>query len=132
MKILKRFFSLFSDTDEITEEVIVHFEKNPDELDLIINKEYFNAFYLGIIFILGLGTTLSARIIDYFYGHSWGDFISNVVLDVLSEVGIAIFGGAIVAYLLEFMNKKQYQRNIAFRRKVKAIIESRKNEKTNG
>ena len=45
MKILKRFFSLFSDTDEITEEVIVHFEKNPDELDLIINKEYFNAFY---------------------------------------------------------------------------------------
>ena len=128
MKILSRFLSLFSDTEDITEEVIVHFENNPDELNLIINKEYFNAFYLGVIFLLGITTTLVARIVQYLYGDTWGDFVSNVVLDVISEVGIAIFGGAVVAYLIEFMNKKQYQRNIAFRRKVKAIIESRKNK----
>jgi len=126
MNFLKRLIGVFSDTEEITEDTISHFEKNPDELDLIINKEYFNAFYLGLIFLVGLVITATARIVQYFYGESWGDFVSNVVLDVLSEVGIAIFGGAVVAYLIEFMNKKQYQRNIAFRRKVKAIIESRK------
>ena len=117
---------VFADTQEITEEVIQHYEKNPDELDLIINKEYFNAWYLGMIFALGLTLTIAARVVQFFFGGSFGEFVNTVVLDVISEVGIAIFGGAIVAYLIEFLNKKQFQSNIKFRRDVKAILDQRK------
>ena len=120
----------FPDTQEITEEVISHYEQNPDELDLIINKEYFNVLYLGVIFFLGLAITLSSRIIGHFYGDVLGGFVNNVVLDVLSEVGIAIFGGAIVAYLIEILNKKQYQQNMKFRRQIRAIIAQRKQNKS--
>lgn len=117
---------IFPDSQEISEETIKHYEGNPDELDLIINKEYFNAVYLGIIFSMGLGITLIARIVQYTYGDFLGDFVNTVILDVISELGIAIFGGAIVAYVIEFMNKKQFQRNIKFRRQVKVIIQERK------
>ncbi|MEO1053416.1 MAG: hypothetical protein AAFX87_22470 [Bacteroidota bacterium] len=130
MKLLDRLNRMiFPDSQKITEEVILHYERNPDELDIIINKEYFNVVYLGVIFILGIAMTVSARIISYFYGDSLGDFVNTVVLDIISELGIAVFGGAIVAYLIEFLNKKQFQQNVKFRREMKSIIEQRRKTK---
>ena len=120
---------VFPDSQEITEEVILHYEKNPDELDLIINQEHFNVVYLGLIFILGIVITISARLTSYFYSDSLGDFFNSVILDVISELGIAVFGGAIVAYLIEFLNKKQFQQNIKFRREMKSIIDQRRENK---
>jgi hypothetical protein len=127
MRFLKRLDKVvFPDSQQITEEMIEHYEKNPDELDLIINREYFNAVYLGIVFLIGIIITILPRITQYFYGSILGDFVNHVLLDVISELGIAIFGGAIVAYLIEFLNKQQFQRNIAFRREMKGLIENRK------
>lgn len=130
MKLFKNLSKIiFPNEQEISEDVLLHYEKNPDELDLIINKEYFNATYLGIIFFLGLGITCGARIIQFFFGNLLGEFLNTVVLDVVSELGIAIFGGAIVAYLIEFLNKKQFQQNIKYRREIKLILDQRKKSK---
>jgi len=130
MKLLDRIDSLlFPDKQEITEEVIQYYEKHPDELDLIIDREHFNALYLGLFFFLGLFLTILARLISYFYGATLGNFVNTVILDVISEIGIAIFGGAVVAYLIEYLNKKQYQSNLKFRRQIKAIIDQRQQNK---
>ncbi|MEO1653966.1 MAG: hypothetical protein AAFU64_10500, partial [Bacteroidota bacterium] len=110
----------------ISEEVIQYYEKHPDELDLIINREHFNAAYLGFFFILGLLMTVLARVISYYYGDVLGEFGQSVVLDIISELGIAIFGGAVVAYFIENLNKKEYQKNVKFRAKIKAILDERK------
>ena len=129
MKFLDRIDTVISpDTQEVTEEIIQHYEKNPDELDLIINREHFNAMYLGLIFILGIGLTISARLAQYFFGGSFGEFVNTVLLDVISEIGIAIFGGAIVAYLIESLNKRQFKENVKFRRQIKAILDERKSK----
>ncbi|MEO0593010.1 MAG: hypothetical protein AAFZ38_05465 [Myxococcota bacterium] len=116
---------MFEDPDEISEEEILHYEQNPDELDLIIDREHFNRVYLGIAFALGLVITFAARGVAVAFGDQLGPAINSLVLDVLSEVGIAVFGGAIVAYLIESLNKKQYERNVEFRRKMKKILERR-------
>ena len=126
MKLFDRLYRIvFPDSQDITEEVILHYEKNPDELDLIINKDYFNTVYLGLVFLMGLLLTVGARLISYFYGNALGKFVNTVLLDLLSEIGIALFGGAVAAYLIEFLNKKQFQQNIKFRRAVKRIIDQR-------
>ncbi len=117
---------LFPENYEITEETIEYYEQHPDELDLIIDKEHFHAIYLGMFFVVGLVLTIAARVVQYAYGEALGEFVNTVILDIISELGIAIFGGAVVAYLIEFLNKRQYQQNIKFRREVKAILEKRK------
>lgn len=123
MKFLNRILNTFrSNEEEITDELVSYYRKNPDELDLIINREHFNALYLGVFFALGLGTTITARVIQYYFGNVLGEFVSEVVLDVLSELGIAIFGGAVVAFLIEHLNKKQYQQNIRFRKQIKSRL----------
>lgn len=116
---------LFPDEQEVTEEVVDFYEAHPEELDIIINKEYFYVNFLSLFFFLGLGITILSRVIGHFFGDFLGDFVNSVVLDVFSELGIAIFGGAVVAYLIEFLNKRQYQQNLRFRKEVKKKIAER-------
>ena len=123
---------VFPDNDVITEEIIDYYENSPDELNLIINKEYFHTVFLGIFFAIGISVTLLARLVQYLYGDQLGDFINTVILDVISELGIAIFGGAVVAYLIEFLNKRQYQRNLRFRNQIKAKLTERKKKALSG
>jgi len=122
-------YVIFPNREKVTEKVLDYYEENPDELDLIIDKEHFNVIFLGIFFILGNLITFTARTISYFYGKELGTFINTVVLDVISEVGIAIFGGAVVAYLIEFLNKREYQQNLKFRNEIKAKLKERKKNK---
>lgn len=120
---------LSTSEDQITEETILYYEKNPDELELIKNREHFNVIYLRFIFALGILITVLARVVAYYCGSFLGDFVKSVVTDVISELGIAIFGGAICAYLIEILNKQQYQKNIKLWRELKAILKERQLKK---
>ncbi len=106
----------------VTDEQVEYYRKNPNELDLLIDKEDFNIKFLSYFFVIGLVITIGSRVLAYMFADIWGDFTNQVVLDVASELGIAIFGGAITAYLLEYLQKKQYEDNIAFRNEIKRRI----------
>ncbi|VWL85343.1 hypothetical protein [Oceanivirga miroungae] len=104
---------------EITDEIVEYYRNNPNELDLLIDKEDFNIRFLSYFFIFGLAITIASRVISFSFSDVLGEFINHVVLDVTSEMGIAIFGGSITAYLLEYLQKKQYEANIAYRNEIK-------------
>ena len=104
---------------EITDEIVEYYRKHPEELAQITDKEVFHVNFLSFFFVIGLLLTIGSRILVYFFSDSWGAFINDVLLDVLSELGIAIFGGAVTAYFLEFLQKKQYDQNMRFREKIR-------------
>ncbi|MBS9779876.1 MAG: hypothetical protein KGV51_04535 [Moraxellaceae bacterium] len=116
--------NLFLEKLEVTDEVVQYYQQNPDELDLIIDKEHFDNKFLGYFFFLGLSITIGSRVLAYFFEDIWGKFMNDVVLDVSSELGIAIFGGAVVAYLLGSLQKKQYNENVAYRNAIKSHLEN--------
>ena len=113
---------LFGSEPEITPELLEYYRKNPKELDLIIDKEHFHIRFLSFFFVLGLVITMGSRMLKFFFADSFGDFLNDVVLDVASELGIAIFGGAVTAYFLEILQKKQYEQNKQFRKKIKQLL----------
>lgn len=106
----------------ITDEMVSYYRENPDELDLLIDKEDFNIKFLTIFFVIGLLLTVGSRIWPFIFPHLINEMIDHLIFDVFSELGIAIFGGAITAYLLEYLQKKQYEENIAFRNEIKRRI----------
>ncbi|MEL6557518.1 MAG: hypothetical protein AAFQ94_04995 [Bacteroidota bacterium] len=123
--------TLLGEMPEITDEIIEHYRKNPDDLDLIIDKEYFHSNFIKFFFVVGLLVTIISRVLKFFFHNTWAEFINDVVLDVFSELGIAIFGGAIVAYILERMKQKQYQDNVKFRSEIiEKIKELEKNDQS--
>ncbi len=107
---------------EVTDKIVDYYKKNPDELNLIIDKEHFDYKYLSFFFVFGLFLTIISRLFAYFFKDIWGDFINDVILDVSSELGIAIFGGAVTAYLLGNLQKRQYKENVNFRNEIKKRI----------
>lgn len=120
MSISKRIIeeSLFGEKPKVTDEIVDHYRKNPKDLDLIIDQDYFQGKFLNFFFILGLIITIGSRVLKFFFQDTWAEFINDIVLDIISELGIAIFGGAITAYLLERIKQKQYQDNVNFRNEV--------------
>ncbi len=107
----------------VTDEIVEYYRKNPDELDFIIDKERTHTKLLAFLFSLGLSITISSRVLSYIFEDIWGEFMNNVVLDVSSELGIAVFGGAVTAYLLEVLQSKQYKENVAYRNAIKKRLE---------
>lgn len=110
--------SLLGEKPVVTDEVVEYYRKNPNDLDLIIDKEYFHSRFIKFFFVIGLLITTISRVLKFLFHNTWVEFINDVVLDVFSELGIAIFGGAITAYILERMKQKQYEDNVKFRNEV--------------
>ena len=113
---------------EVTAETVEYYRSNPKELDLIIDKEEFNIRFLSFFFIIGITLTVGARILKYFFEDAWATFINDVILDVASELGIAIFGGAVTAYFLEYLQKKQYEENVRYRGEILKRIKEREGQ----
>lgn len=120
--------AIWGEKTEITDDIIEFYRKNPDELDLIIDKEYFYGRFIRFFFVLGIVITVLSRILKFAFEDTWASFINDVVLDIFSELGIAIFGGAITTFLLEKLNQKQYQQNLAFRREILERIKQSKDK----
>jgi hypothetical protein len=99
--------TLLGEKPEITAEIVEYSRENPDDLDLIIDKEYFHSKFIRFFFIVGLIITVGSRILKFFFHDTWAEFINDIILDVFSELGIAIFGGAIVAFILEKMKQSE-------------------------
>lgn len=120
--------TLLGEKPEITVEIVEHYRRNPDDLDLIIDKEYFHSKFIRLFFIIGLTLTFCSRILTFFFENTWAEFVNDIILDIVSELGIAIFGGAIVAYILEKLKQKQFQENVKLRNEIIEKIKTSENK----
>lgn len=126
-KILNRIYNTtFSSDQEITDETIEYYEENPEELDLIIEEENFQSTFLLVFFAIGISITVFSRLLQFIFGDWLPEILKVVVLDVMSEVGIAVFGGTLVVYIIEFLRQKKYQSNRLFRDKINEQLKTRK------
>jgi hypothetical protein len=123
--------SIWGEKTIVTDELIDYYKKHPVELDLIINKEYFYGRFIRFFFVLGIVVTILSRVLKFVFADTWAAFINDVVLDIFSELGIAIFGGAITTFLLEKLNQKQYEQNIALRKDILKRIQQSKSKAKN-
>lgn len=115
----------FASDQKVTEEVVEYYEKNPSELDLIIEEEDFQLGFLFVFFIIGLVLMVVVRSLQLFLQDHLPGFMIVVLLDVLLEIGKALLGGSIVAYFIEFLRHKQFTQNKAFRDEIKRRLEDR-------
>lgn len=123
--------ALWGEKTVITDELVAHYRNHPEELDLIIDKEYFYGRFIKFFFFLGIVLTVSSRVLKFVFADTWAAFINEVVLDIFSELGIAIFGGAITTFLLEKLNQKQYEQNIVLRKEILDRINRSNNDSEN-
>jgi hypothetical protein len=123
---LQNLTKLFVDAKQVITEADVDFyQANPEELELIIDKEVLHLRFLTYFFLVGLLMVVGSRMVIYLFADVLGSFVAEVILEVSFEMGNAVLGGVIAAFLLEYLQKKQYQENVRYRQEVLRRIAQR-------
>lgn len=115
--------------DKITDSHVDYFEQHPEELDLIVDKEILHKHFLKFFGAVSLIIIVSVRTLSHFFEDQWGTFVVHVILDVISEFGIALLGGVVTVYFLEILQKKQFEANVRYRKEVLRKIEERRDQR---
>ena len=121
----------FSSDQQVTEEMVNYFEKNPSELDLLLEEEDFQLGFLFVFFIIGLFVMVLTKSIQLFLQDYLPVFVTDVLLEIFLEIGKALLGGSIVAYFIEFLRHKQFKQNKAIRDTIKQRLDARATARSN-
>ncbi|MEO1152178.1 MAG: hypothetical protein AAFW83_14490 [Pseudomonadota bacterium] len=109
---------------ELTDDDIKYFIENPQELDLIGDRELVRTRLLRRLLALAVVCITASKAIGFQFGDQLGEFVNGVVVDLVFELGAALLGAVATVYFLEIQQKKQFAENTAFIREVRTRIKS--------
>jgi hypothetical protein len=117
----KHFFEklTFNTSVEVTEDEVAYFRKHTDEIDdftapVNIHKLYlWAAALLGAIFV---GLSKAIKFSRLAFNMSEG--VSEFIVDIIFESGVALIGAAVTAYVLEILLNKQQVNAAEWRKEI--------------
>lgn len=115
---------LFGSTEHVTEEDISYYREHPGQIDEVTAPLNIHKFILFIVSALGIGIVALSKFLKF---SSIFSFFSAALLefliDVLFEIGVALLGGAIVAYILVIVLNQQQENAKKWRAEIRRRIE---------
>ncbi len=122
------FLKLFFKTSlkDVTDEEVAYFREHPDEIDEItapinIHKHF---LWLGLLLgtvLVGISKALNYSVILAVLRQGAREF----VVDIVFEVGVALIGAAITAYILGIVLNKQQENAAEWRAEIRRRISGR-------
>jgi hypothetical protein len=109
----------FNTSVEVTEDEVAYFRKHPDEIDdftapVNIHKLYlWAAALLGAIFV---GLSKAIKFSRFAFNMSEG--VSEFIVDIIFESGVALIGAAVTAYILELLLNQRKENAAEWRKEI--------------
>ena len=103
------FFKLFlkSATSEVTDEEMAYFRDNPEEIDEITAPVAVHKLFLWAGALLGTLFVGVAKVIKFSQFAMFSEGVSEFVIDMVFETGVALIGAAVTAYILGILLNQQ-------------------------
>lgn len=121
----KMFMKLFlkSSPDELTDKELDYFRDNPDMIDEVTAPVNVHKVFLWVGALLGIALVALSKWIKFSEHPVLGDGSIEFIIDIVFEIGVALIGAAVTAYILGILLNRQ-QDNAAYwraeiRRKIK-------------
>jgi hypothetical protein len=120
----KTFLKLFfKDKVEVTQKEIAYFQKHPEEIDEItaplnVHKLLLASGALLGILLVGLSKILKFSSVLYFLHGYFEEFI----VDIIFEIGVALIGAGVTAYLLGILLNVQQENAKRWRKEIRSRI----------
>lgn len=113
---------LFDEAEEMTESDIRFLRDNPAYLELIIQRE--NTRLSSLVWMLGLAAVfvVVSKLIAYRYGEVLDQFVGEVVVDLVFEMGAALIGAFATVLFIEHQKNRQFRDNLELRLEVERRI----------
>lgn len=106
---------------EISDAEIAYFRENPEELDVITDQHTSQKLFLLVAAGAGFALVLLSKLYELIPDRIEG-LMHGLIVDLLFEGGVAIWGGVAAIYLFDILQKKQTDANADYRNRVRQIL----------
>jgi hypothetical protein len=115
---------LKSSPDELTEEELTYFRDHPDMIDEVTAPVGLHKLFLGIGGVLGAVFVGISKWIKFTHHSKLSEGYMEFWIDIVFEIGVALIGAAVTAYILEILLNKQQENAAHWRSEIRRKIEN--------
>jgi hypothetical protein len=109
-----------SGAPQVTDEDLAYFRDHPDEIDEVTAPVNVHKLFLWAGALLGIALVAASKMLGYgplLDAVSAG--VSEFVIDIVFEIGVALIGAAVTAYLLGILLNRQQENAAAWRAEIR-------------
>ena len=114
---------LLKDKVDATPEEVAYFRKHPDEIDEITAPVNVHKLFLLLGSLLGILLVWLSKILNFStIFRKLPDHVEEFLVDIVFEIGVALIGAAVTAYLLGILLNTQQKNAKDWRQQVRRRI----------
>lgn len=120
----KIFLKLFlkKGISEVTDEEIAYFRDNPEQIDEIFAPVAVHKLFLWVGALLGTLFVGVSKVIKFSQLAIVSEGVSEFVIDIVFEIGVALIGAAVTAYILGILLNQQQKNAKKWRSEIRRRI----------
>ena len=115
---------LKSSPDELTEKELNYFRENPDMIDEVTAPVNVHKIFLWVGAFLGIVLVGLSKWIKFSYDTLISEGFTEFGVDIIFEIGVALIGAAVTAYILGILLDRQQQNAAHWRAEIRRKIEN--------
>jgi hypothetical protein len=120
----RMFFKLFlkSSPTEVTDEEVIYFRDHPEQIDEVTAPVNVHKLFLWGGALLGTLFVGLSKVIKFAHGTFFSEGLLEFVVDIVFEIGVALIGAAVTAYILGILLNQQQDNAAHWRAEIRRRI----------
>ena len=104
---------------KLSKDELAFYRKHPELIQAVGDKATIYRVVLLVVFAVGFLLVVISKVVQYAFGEGSGPWLVELTVDLVFELGVALWGGVATTVLLQDYVKRQYSEG---RRYQQAII----------
>ena len=107
---------------EVTEDEVSYFRRHPDQIDEVTAPVYVHKIFLWAGTILGTVFVAASKVLKFSQSVLFSEGVREFTIDIIFEVGVALIGAAVTAYILGILLNQQQDNAAKWRADLRSRI----------
>jgi hypothetical protein len=102
----------------LSKEELAFFRKHPELIQVVGSKATIYRLVLITVFAAGFFLVVISKIVKYSFGHGLYPWLAELTVDLVFELGVALWGGVATTVLLQDFVKRQYSEGRRYQQEI--------------
>ena len=120
----KMFLKLYlkSHPGQVTDEELDYFREHPDQIDEVTAPVNVHKLFLWWGALLGVALVALSKYLKFSVVHMLSEALREYTVDLVFEIGVALIGAAVTAYILGILLNQQQEKASLWRAEIRKKI----------
>jgi hypothetical protein len=102
----------------LTEEELAYYRKHPELIEAVGSKETIYRVILLTVFVAGFLFVAGSKVVKFAFLESSVPWLIELIVDLVFELGVALWGGVATTVLLQDLVKRQYREGRRYQQEI--------------